>query len=141
MSALVQRSVLFNRIVLTLAAALFAMIGVRNIANPQGEAAPHQIVLASAEAVTIMRITGATFLALAIVLVASMLSRQRLLFGAGLLATVAAVLTIVRILGFFLDGPAPFTVRVLKPEIVITALSSLAFYLEWRRIRTTGGAR
>ena len=140
MNTLVRRSALFNRIVLGLAALLFAMIGVRNIVNPLGEAAAHQISLASPEAITIMRVTGGAFLALAIVFVASLTSRRRLLYGTGVLLTVATVLMVVRIIGFAVDGPAPFTVRVLKPEIAITLLSLLAFYLEWRSLRTTPGA-
>ena len=139
MNALIHRSPILNRIVLGLAALLFTMIGLRNVVDPLGEAAPHHISLASPEAVTIMRVTGGLFLALAMVFVASLLSRRRLLFGIGVLVTVAAVLMSVRIIGLVVDGPAPFTLHVLKPEIAITVISSLAFFLEWRRVR--GGER
>jgi hypothetical protein len=38
-----------------------------------------------------------------------------------------------RLLGLVLDGAAPFTLRVLKPELALIALSTTALLLERRR--------
>jgi len=43
------------------------------------------------------------------------------------------VLTAVRLFGLAVDGPAPFTLRVLKPEIAVTVLAAVAYTLERRR--------
>ncbi len=135
MSVLVRHSVLFNRIVLSAATLLFTLIGIRYVLAPLAEAAPHQISLGSPEAITIMRVTGSVFLAIAFVLVACVVSQPRIIFGTGLLATVIVVVTVVRVFGLIVDGAAPFTIQVLKPELVLVVLSSLAFLVERRRLK------
>jgi hypothetical protein len=42
------------------------------------------------------------------------------------------VLAGVRVFGLLVDGPAPFTLRVLKPELVVTVLAAAAYLLERR---------
>jgi hypothetical protein len=42
--------------------------------------------------------------------------------------------TAVRFLGLAIDGPAPFTVFVLKPEVALAICSTIALVLERRRI-------
>jgi hypothetical protein len=95
---------------------------------------PHDITLGSAEAVTIMRVSGGVFLGIAIVLVACLVSTRRLLAGLGLLAVIAATILAVRLLGLAVDGPAPFTLKVLKPEIVLVLASMVALAFERRRL-------
>jgi len=46
---------------------------------------------------------------------------------------VMAALTAVRPFGLVVDGPAPFTLTVLEPEIAVTVLAALADTLERRR--------
>ena len=52
-----------------------------------------------------------------------------------ILALVSIRVTAVRLYGLAVDGPAPFTLQVLKPEIALVLLSSLGFLLERRRLR------
>jgi hypothetical protein len=40
----------------------------------------------------------------------------------------------VRFLGLAIDGPAPFTLFVLKPEVALVICSTIALVLERRRI-------
>ena len=53
----------------------------------------------------------------------------------GVLALVSITVTAVRLYGLAEDGPAPFTLQVLKPEIALVLLSSFGFLLESRRLR------
>ena len=135
MDALVRQSLWFNRLVLAGATILFSLIGIRYIADPISAVAPHQITLGSSEAITDMRVSGGVFLGIAGVLLASIFSRRRLLGGIGVLALVSITVTAVRLYGVAVDGPAPFTLQVLKPEIALVLLSSLGFLLESRRLR------
>lgn len=141
MSSVLRHSCWFGRLVLAGAAVLFSLIAVRQIADPIGASAQHQIILGSSDAITIARVTGATFLGLALVLAVCIVSERRLLAGLGVLATVVAAVTAVRLLGLFLDGPGPFTLQVLKPEVVLVALSSIAFFVERRRRQVAAEGR
>jgi len=133
MPPVLRHSIWFGRLVLVGATILFTLIALRQIADPIGASTPHQIALGSSDAVTIMRVTGGLFLGLALVLAACIVSERRLLAGLGVLATVNAVVTAVRVLGLVVDGPGPFTLQVLKPEVVLVVLSSIALLVEWRR--------
>lgn len=135
MNPMIRHSVLVNRLVLFGTAALFCMIALRTILDPVGTAASHHITLGAAEAVTVERVSGAVFLALAVVLAGCAASERRIVVGAALLSVVSATLTAVRLLGLALDGPAAFTLHVLKPEIAITVLAFSGFVLELRRLR------
>jgi len=48
------------------------------------------------------------------------------------------VVTAVRVFGLIVDGAAPFTIQVLKPELAIVVLSSLGFFVERRRLKEPG---
>ena len=135
MNALVRHSVWFSRLVLAAATVLFSLIGIRYIVDPISAVAPHQITLGSSEAVTIMRVSGGVFLGIAGVLLACISSERRLLAGTGVLALVSIAVTAVRLFGVAVDGPAPFTLRVLKPEIALVVLSALGFLFESRRLQ------
>jgi len=135
MNAPFRHSVLFNRLVLAGATILFSLIGTRYVLDPINAVAPHQITLGSNEAITIMRVSGGVFLGIAGVLVACIFSERRLLAGVGVLALVSIAVTAARLFGLAVDGPAPFTLQVLKPEIVLVVLSALGFLLETRRLK------
>jgi hypothetical protein len=128
------RSVWFGRVVLAGAALLLTRISIGYIANPVGAVASHGIALGSAEAVTIMRVSGGVFLGIALVLVACLASVRRLAAGLAFLATIAGTILAIRLLGLALDGPAPFTMKVLKPEIALVVLSAAALVIERRRL-------
>jgi hypothetical protein len=129
-----RHSVWLNRVALAVATLLFAQIGLRNLVDPVAGVGQHAITLGSPAGMTVARVGFGGFpLAVALFLVACLVSTRRHLAGLGLLATIAIVITGVRLLGIALDGPAPFTLRVLKPEIVLVLLSSTALALERRR--------
>jgi hypothetical protein len=132
MPALSRYSVWLNRLVMGFAIFAFSLLAVRYIGNPVRTEAPHRIVLGSPEAITNTRVSGGVFLAMALVLSASVVSRKRHREGLLLLAVFSGVLTVVRVLGLILDGPAPFTLLVLKPEITVTVLAAGAYLLERR---------
>jgi DoxX-like family/Domain of unknown function (DUF4345) len=134
-----RHSIWFGRLVLAAATILFSLIALRQIADPVGASMPHQIALGSSDAITIMRVTGGLFLGLALVLAACIASERRLLTGLGVLAAVIGVVTAVRVMGLVVDGPGPFTLRVLKPEVVLVALSSIGFLVERRRRQRLAG--
>jgi uncharacterized protein DUF4345 len=133
MSTSQRRSVWFARAVLTAATLLLTRISAEYIINPVAAVAPHQITLGSPEAITMMRVSGGMFLGIAITLLVCLTSSRRLLAGLGFLAVVATVILATRLVGLAVDGSAPFTLEVLKPEVVLVVLSSLAFFLERRR--------
>ena len=133
-----RRTVWFGRAVLGAAALLMIRIGLEYLGNPVGAVAPRGITLGSAEAITMMRAIGGTFLAMAIAFALSLASERRLLSGLGLLVIFASTLTATRLIGVVLDGPAPFTLLVLKPEVALVVLSTSAFLL-LRRGRPTRG--
>jgi hypothetical protein len=131
-SALLRHSVWFGRIVLGASILLLVRIGSVYVSDPIGASSAHAITLGSPEAVTIMRVTGSVFIAIAIAL-GICLAAKRLAAGLGLLAIVATTILAVRLVGIGLDGPAPFTMRVLRPEVALVILTTLALFLERKR--------
>jgi len=138
MNPWLQRSAWFGRIVLASAALLLLRISLDHMIDPAGAASPNQITLGSPAALTIMRVSGSVFLAVALALAACVVSERRLLDGLVLLAIFATTITAVRLIGLLVDGPAPFTVKVLKPELALVLLSGAALLVERRRRRGAG---
>jgi hypothetical protein len=134
---MVRHSIWFSRLVLGVATLLFGAIALRGLFDPVGSSAVHEIALGSPAGVTVARVGfGAFPLAFALILLGCVIAERRLLTGLGSLVVVAIVLTAGRLLGLVLDGAAPFTVRVLKPEIALVVASMAAFVLELRRRQT-----
>jgi hypothetical protein len=125
-----------NRIVVTVVSVLFSMIGIKNIANPLQNSMQSDIMLNSPTALSVARVSmGAFPLAFAVILLTS-LCIKRQLFGAILSVFIIIVITtIVRIVSLQIDGHSDFGSKVLKPEIIITIISSIGLYLELRRRR------
>jgi hypothetical protein len=96
------------------------------------------MALASPDAITVMRVEGGMFVAIATVLAYCIASDRRVLAGLGLLTTLITAITATRLLGLALDGPGPFTLMVLKPEVVLVVLSAVGFFLEWQRSQRLG---
>ena len=98
-----------------------------------------------ASADTSMRALGGGFVGVGLLLLASLPGERRLRSGLVLLLTFAGALTAGRLLGLVLDGPAPFTLKVLKPEVALVVLSGLALLTTFRRPKPTtssnGGER
>jgi hypothetical protein len=135
MSAWIRHSVWFSRLVLAGSVLLMTRVGMSSILDPVGSATRHGMTLGSPDAITVMRVEGGVFVGIAAALVACLIAEARLLAGLALLAIVIVAVTAVRLLGLALDGPGPFTLMVLKPEVALSVLSTLGVALEWRRSR------
>jgi hypothetical protein len=134
MNGWLRRTIWFSRALLLVASVLFLAIASRNIVDPAAAEGPVGIAFSAPGGVTVGRVGfGAFPFAFAIILSACLVSERRLLLGLRLLNTVVVVLTAVRILGLIVDGPAAFTLKVLRPEIALTLLSTVAVYLEGKR--------
>ncbi len=136
MNALVRQSIWFGRLVLAGAALLLGSVALKFITNPVGAVADHGIVLATPDALTAMRVSGGIFLAIAVILVACLVGERRLILGLVVLSTIATTITAVRLIGLALDGPGPFTLKVLKPEVALVVFSVIGVRLE--RCRRAG---
>jgi hypothetical protein len=134
MNGWLRHTIWFSRALLLVASVLFLAIAARNIVDPAAAEGPVGIAFSSPGGVTVGRVGfGAFPLGFAIILIACLASERRLLLGLRFLNTLVVVLTAVRILGLVVDGPAAFTLKVLRPEIALTLLSTLAVYLEGKR--------
>jgi hypothetical protein len=134
MGSWLRHTIWFSRVVLLAATALFTMIALRGIFDPVGSSAEHEISLGSPAGITVARVSFGGFpLALAVMLLACLVAERRHAAGLAILMVVAVVLTAARLLGLVLDGPAPFTLHVLKPEVALIVASTTAFALERRR--------
>jgi hypothetical protein len=142
MSSWLRHTIWFSRVVLFAATALFTMIALRGLFDPVGSTGEHAIALGSPAGITVARVGFGGFpLAFALILLACLLAERRLASGLALLMVVAIVVTGARLLGLVLDGPAPFTLQVLKPEIGLIVASATAFVLERRRRHLLESAR
>lgn len=124
------------RILLLLATVLFFLIGFRYLGDPVNKAAADSIVLGSVMAISRVRVGFGGFpLALSLILFGCLLSPKRLLMGLSVLATTVGVVTLARLVGIAIDGPAEEALKLLRVEIVLLALSVAAIFLERARLR------
>jgi hypothetical protein len=142
MQSWLHRTFWFNRAVLAAATLLMSLIGMRGLFDPVRSSAQHAITLGSAEGVTVARVAFGGFpLAVAIVLLGCLVAERRVLTGLAFLAVFAVVITGARLLGLLLDGAAPFTLFVLRPELALIVASTTALAFErGRRLRQPDGA-
>jgi hypothetical protein len=124
------------RLLLLLATVLFFLIGFKYLGDPVNKAASDSIVLGSVMAISRVRVGFGGFpLALSFILLGCLLSSRRVLTGLAVLATTVAVITVARLVGIAIDGPAEEAVKLLRVEIVLLALSVAAIFLERARLR------
>ena len=123
------------RLMLAAPAALFLMIGWKYLSNPVAVAAGSGMALDTPAAVTDMRAYGATFLAVAVVILASLIDRRRLLLGFAFVAIVVGLVTAARLLGVFVDGAAAETRFKLVPELMLLTLAVAGLFLERARLK------
>ena len=129
-----------GRVVLGLAGLLLLRVGFGLMFDPVRAVTEQGIALPSPPAVTSMRAVGGGFVGVGLLLLATLASQRWLRSGLTLLLTFAGALTAGRLVGLALDGPAPFTLKVLKPEVALVVLSGLALTtLRWQR-STTGSS-
>ena len=133
-------SVWVGRVVLGLAGLLLLRVGLGLIFDPVRAVTEQGIVLPSASAATSMRAVGGGFVGVGLLLLATLAAQRWTRSGLILLLTFAGSLTAGRLVGLALDGPAPFTLKVLKPEVVLVVLSTLALLTTFRRQRSTAGS-
>ncbi len=93
-----------------------------------------KISLGSAAAITSMRVGfGAFPLGFAIIVASCLVSTSRLLLGLFFVATIFGAATGARLLGIVVDGAAPESVFLLRPEVALLALSVIGVLLESAR--------
>lgn len=133
-SRLSRGVVWFNRLLLLAATFIMTMIALRTLSDPIGSTRPLGIVLNSPTAVTVLRVGFGGFpLGIAIALVMSIQSKERLLTGLFLLASIAGAATATRLQGIVLDGATPYNLGLLRPEVALCVLSAVGIILERRR--------
>jgi hypothetical protein len=129
----------FSRVVLGVAGLLLVRIGVGLLLDPVQAVTEQGIALPSPSALTSMRALGGGFAGVGMLLLVSLPVARWIRSGLVLLLSFAGALTAGRLVGLVVDGPAPFTLKVLKPEIVLVALSILALLTTFRRPRGARG--
>jgi uncharacterized protein DUF4345 len=117
----------FSRVVLGLAGLLLVRIGGGLLLDPVQAVTEQGIALPFPSAITSMRALGGGFAGVGLLLARWIRS------GLVLLLTFAGALTAGRLVGLVVDGPAAFTLKVIKLEIVLVALSILALLTTFRR--------
>jgi hypothetical protein len=120
-----------GRLILLVVAVLFTVLAWPALVDPVREAAAHGVSIGSAEALSRARIGfGAIPLASAIIAFLCLLRPGRVLTGLYFVLIWVGVITVVRIIGVATNGPSEFDVKVLRPEIVILALTSASIFIE-----------
>jgi hypothetical protein len=125
-----------NRFVLLATTVIFTAIGLRFVVDPAHGAAESGISLGSALASTTARISlGAFPLGFAIVTLACLMSKRRLVTGVSFVVAVVGSALIVRLLSILADGPVPQSLRLIAPEVILLTLSLASLFLELRTRR------
>lgn len=119
------------RLLLLFAALLFSVIALKYLGDPVKNAAADAITLGSVMAISRIRVgLGGFPLALALILLGCLLSRDRVLTGLVVLAITVAVVTVARLIGIAVDGAAPEAVRLLRVEMILLALAVAFIFIE-----------
>ena len=117
-------------IVLT-AAAIFIMIAVDPLAHPAANAAAQGIAFTSPLGSTVFRVSFAGFpLGCAAFLAYCLLSSRRTLTGLIFSALVLGILLLVRIYGMETDSTVQESMPLVKPEIILVAITLAAIAIE-----------
>jgi hypothetical protein len=123
-----------SRLIILAVAALFTMISLKFVLDPQGAAANSGIMLQPGVGYTNTRAGFGGFpLGFAVILVFCLFSSRRLLAGLSSIATVAAVILAVRLYGAALDGSFFESVHLLIPETALFVIALLGVVMETGR--------
>jgi hypothetical protein len=134
MNTLSRIGLWLGRIVLLFATFLFTMLGFTGVFDPVNSSHELGLSFISQGGITVGRVALGGFpLATAIVILLCLVSARRFFYGLLFFLIVIGVLTIVRIYGLAVDGVTPWNVRVLKPELVLTILTAVSIFFEFRR--------
>ena len=133
-----------SRLIILAVAGLFTAISLKFILDPHGAAAASGITIEPGLAYTSTRTGFGGFpLGFALILLFCLFSSRRLLAALAFIATVTAVILLVRVYAAATDNTFAASAYLLAPETVITLISLVGVWLEWRRrghIAKTGPA-
>jgi hypothetical protein len=136
MTTLLKLSPWFSRLIVLGVAVLFTMISLKFVLDPQHAAASAGITIELGIGTTNTRAGFGGFpLAFAAILVFCLFSSRRLLAALWSIATVAAVILVVRLFGAAWDATFAQSAHLLIPEAAILAVSLLGAALEATRRR------
>lgn len=139
MSAFWKWAPWLNRLIIFAVAALFTMISLKFVFDPQNAAMNSGLLIQSGVGYTNTRAGFGGFpLGFAVILVFSLFSSRRLLAALSFTATVAAVILLVRLYGAFTDNTLRESAHLLVPETVLLCVTLLGVVLEAKR-RTREG--
>ena len=125
-----------SRLIILAVAGLFTAISLKFILDPQGSAAASGITIEPGLAYTSTRTGFGGFpLGFALILLFCLFSSRRLLAALSFIATVTAVILLVRVYAAATDNTFAGSAYLLAPETAITLISLLAVWLEWSRRR------
>lgn len=127
------------RVLLVLAATLFAFLGLKYFNDPVGTTAVDSISLASPAGITDMRVVGAVFLACGLTTVFTLLSPDRVLSGLRFVLTIVGTVTLARLYGFLVDGAPASTVTKLRTEVILVGIFAIGLVFETIRQRRAAG--
>ena len=132
-----------GRLILLIVTVLFTTLAWPALVDPVQAATAHGVSIGSAEALSRVRIGfGAVPLAAAIIAFMCLVWPRRTLIGLYFVLIWVGVITVVRIIGVAVSGPNDFDLRVLRPEIVILALTIVSIFIEnGKQRRELNGAR
>lgn len=120
-----------GRLILLFVALLFSILAWPALVDPVQVATAHGVSIGSAEALSRVRIGfGALPLASALIAFLCLIWPRRVLTGLYFVLIWVGVITVVRIIGVTINGPNDFDLLVLRPEIIILALTILSIYIE-----------
>ena len=116
MKKVLKAGLWLNRIVLVFVSILFTFIALKNILHPAETTAASGIVLNSATAFSVVRVSmGAFPLGFAIIAFTSIFYNKYLFQGVLSVFILITTTTIVRIVSLQIDGPSDFGQKVLVP--------------------------
>src|SRR5215467_9468475 len=99
----------FNRTIPVLVSILFTMISIRNLLHPATSAAESNIILSSATAYSVARVSmGAIPLAVAIIIFLSIFLKKQILYAVLFVFILITIVTLVRIASLKIDGHSDF---------------------------------
>ena len=134
MNVLWKMSPWISRLIVLAVAAVFTMISLKFVLDPQHAAASAGITIAPGIGTTNTRAGFGGFpLGFAAILVFCLFSLRRLLPALASIATIAAIILLVRLFGALQDATFAQSAHLLIPEATIFVVSLLAAVIEARR--------
>lgn len=135
-----QLSHWITRIILLLPAAVFLMIGIRNLSHLTAATGARGITFASGMGMTVGRVGFGGFpLACGLFVLGCLFSEDRLLTALAFVATLDSVVLVVRIASMFADASVQQNLGLVRAEIFLLLLAASGFLIEFGRRRRAIG--